>query len=81
MMLSGKHINTGNATTAFEYDSDDDPESIINRRISVKWSDGKWWSGIIKAYDPEKGTHHIQYDDGDEKDYELFEKCFKLLKK
>ena len=74
-----RFMMTGKKCTGYEYDSDDDPESIVGRRVTFRWKDGNWWPGSIKAYNEKHDTHHIVYDDGDERQYKLFEKNFKLM--
>jgi len=46
------------------YDSDDDPESVINMRVSVRWSKGTWYNGLITEFCSMNGKHKVLYDDG-----------------
>ena len=46
------------------YDSDDDPESVINKRVSVRWSKGTWYNGLITEFHSMNGKHKVLYDDG-----------------
>lgn len=62
-----------------DYDSDDEPGSIIGRRVSFRWSDSNWWEGVVQSYDAETAMHRIVYDDGDVKDYSMFTKLFRML--
>ena len=50
--------------------SDDEPELLVGRRISVMFSKDRY-VGLVKSYDAEKGMHHVIYDDGDEKWYSV----------
>ena len=56
---------------------------LVGRRISVRWKgrDGKpeFYEGEVRGYSSVTGKHHVQYDDGDERDYTLAQKCWKLL--
>lgn len=66
------------------YDSDDDPNSIVGRRIKVRWKKTgggfKWYEGEISSYDPEKAEHHVSYDDGDQKDYDMLTKLWRYVR-
>lgn len=46
---------------SLRYDND-----IVKRRVRVFWeSERKWFSGVIKIFDPVEDTHTVMYDDGD----------------
>ena len=47
--------------------------------IEVRWNDGKWYRGRVVSYDESSGQHHVEYDDGDEKDYFLAQKDFRVF--
>ena len=46
------------------YDSEDDPNDILDWRVSVRWAKGKYYDGIINSYDEMTGKHEVLYDDG-----------------
>jgi hypothetical protein len=52
----------------------DNPTSMVGRRLEVCWSTGCWYAGTISAYDQAKGKYHIVYDDGEKKKYNLRKK-------
>ena len=44
-------------------------KSGVGRRIRVYWPlEGQFFAGVISAYNPRTGLHHINYDDGDEEE-------------
>jgi len=45
---------------------ENDPMSMINYNISVKWRPGQWYRGYIQSYDQGSGCFDIQYEDGDQ---------------
>ncbi|CAK4716309.1 hypothetical protein LEN26_020380 [Aphanomyces euteiches] len=70
------------ATSAFSdelYDSDDDPNQLVGRRVKVKWAKEKWYSGRVHSYDPASREHVVFYDDGDKKSYKMADKIFVRL--
>ncbi len=46
-----------------------EPFKLIGSRINVKWSNGKYYSGIISAYIGDCCLFEVLYDDGDVKHY------------
>jgi hypothetical protein len=61
------------------YDSDDEPEDLIGRRVSVRWSRGQWFVGKIAGYDSSTKSHTIYYDDGEVRRHKLQECVWRLL--
>lgn len=65
-------------TTDFQrsdYDSDDDPESIVGRNIRVKWTK-KYYQCKVIHYDKTKRKHYCKYEDGDRRYYKIgHDKC------
>mmetsp|Transcript_3589 Transcript_3589/g.12427 ORF Transcript_3589/g.12427 Transcript_3589/m.12427 type:complete len:106 (-) Transcript_3589:24-341(-) len=60
------------------YDSDDDPNVLVGRRVEVRWAGGTFYSGVISNFD-DLG-HHVCYDDGDSRVYsDILAKTFRLL--
>ena len=49
------------------YDSDDDPNELVGRRIEVRWSGGQFYGGVVIKHD--HLGHHVRYDDGDDRVY------------
>ena len=48
--------------------------ALVGRRVCVWWEgDRKWFAGLVDAHDAEADppTHHVHYDDGDERIYQL----------
>ena len=41
------------------------PEFLVGKRVRVQWSKGKYYAGIVSAYNHQTGQHEVQYDDGD----------------
>ena len=59
------------------YDSDDDPRSLVGRRIRVRWAGNQFYSGTVAKLD-EQG-HTVAYDDGDSRVYnDILSKTFSL---
>ena len=52
----------------FSYDSDDDPDSLLGRRLKIRHSD-KWFEGRIEQFDDVSERHEIIYDGGGERKY------------
>jgi len=62
-----------------DYDSDDDPRTIVGKRIKVRWAGGTFYSGLITKYDDALG-HHVAYDDGDSRVYgDILAKTFHFV--
>mmetsp|Transcript_24861 Transcript_24861/g.37551 ORF Transcript_24861/g.37551 Transcript_24861/m.37551 type:complete len:445 (-) Transcript_24861:72-1406(-) len=49
-------------------------EALVGRRLGVRWSKGKFYSGIISKYDKDTGKHTVVYDDGEVREYKLSKK-------
>lgn len=56
-----------------------DPESLVGRRLSVKWASDKYYNGVVASFDADSGKHQVRYDDGDVKHYRLQKKTIKWL--
>ena len=52
------------------------PLILIGKRIKVKWSKGKYYTGTVTSFDRLTGKHCVSYDDGDIKEYILAKKTF-----
>ncbi|KAL3937988.1 MAG: hypothetical protein SGBAC_007009 [Bacillariaceae sp.] len=50
------------------------PEDLVGKRLRIKWAKGKFYAGLVQAYDAASGKHSIRYDDGDVKQYVLSQK-------
>jgi len=72
-LLHGEELERGG------YDSDDDPMSIVGKKISVRWKHDKWYLGVVNEYVPDLGQHHVVYKDGDKKLYRMSEKTFRIV--
>lgn len=60
------------------YDSDDDPSTLVGKRIRVRWSQEKYYAGVVSSYDPATHAHRVSYDDGDTRDYVMSEKVWRF---
>jgi len=49
-------------------------ESLVGRRVRVRWSKGKFYAGVVSSYDAATLKHTVTYDDGDMKQYNLKKK-------
>jgi len=60
------------------FDSDDEPQSIVGRRVKVRWAGGTFYSGTITKFDA--SGHHVHYDDGDSRVYpDILAKTIQLV--
>lgn len=56
-----------------------DPESVVGKRLRVRWAKGKYYTGVVDSYDESIGKHRIKYDDGDVRDYILERKTVEWI--
>jgi hypothetical protein len=49
-------------------------DNVVGRRVSVRWTKGKLYAGIVESFEPSTGKHRVRYDDGDVKEYNLAKK-------
>ncbi|KAI2512714.1 CAS/CSE protein [Fragilaria crotonensis] len=49
-----------------------DPSQVINRRVA-KYFDGQIYFGTVRSFDPSEGFWKIDYDDGDEEEFDTNE--------
>ena len=54
-----------------------DEQSLIGKRLMVKWAKEKWYAGVVSGYDETTGKHSVLYDDGDVREYDLQKKVVK----
>jgi hypothetical protein len=54
-------------------------EDVVGRRLSVQWTKGKLYTGIVESFDPSTGKHRVRYDDGDVKEYKLAKKTIQWV--
>ena len=47
------------------------PESLVGRRIKVRWDKNKAYDGTIEGFDASTDKHQVTYDDGDKKSYDF----------
>ena len=59
--------------------SKSDKHSLVGKRLRVRWSKGKFYSGIVESYDCANGKHRVKYDDGDIRDYILSKKTVEWI--
>jgi hypothetical protein len=47
-------------------------KAAVGRRVRVYWPlEGKFFAGVVTAYNARTGLHHIDYDDGDKEEIKL----------
>jgi hypothetical protein len=64
-----------------EFDpSEDSPQLIVGHYIWLLWAHNRYYRGQITEFNQLTGLHHISYDDGEQKDYNLIEKTFRIDK-
>lgn len=63
--------SSAQARAARYVDSDDEPEGLVGRRVSVMWSGGRRYCGTVTGYRATADLHDVRYDDGEEKSYTL----------
>jgi len=50
----------------------------VGQRVSVLWSGGTRYEGVVASHDAAAGKHHVEYDDGERKSYRMGQKTFWL---
>eukprot|EP00752_Nemacystus_decipiens_P004045 g3704.t1 len=78
-LASIQAVLRGEDMPAVGYDSDDDPEVLVNKRIKVKWQRDNWYHGTVKEYDPDTRLWCVAYDDGDVRSYDMPSKTWKFI--
>ncbi|KAL7691187.1 hypothetical protein Plhal304r1_c010g0040421 [Plasmopara halstedii] len=61
------------------YDSDDNPQRLVGKRVRVKWAKDKWYEGIVQEFNEDTYEHFVVYDDGDKRSYHMSEKLFYVV--
>lgn len=61
------------------YDSDDNPERLVGKRVRVKWAKDKWYEGRVERFDDATYEHFVVYDDGDKRNYRMSDKIFYIV--
>ncbi|CAH0475228.1 unnamed protein product [Peronospora belbahrii] len=61
------------------YDSDDNPQRLVGKRVRVKWAKDKWYEGVVKQFNEDTYEHFVVYDDGDKRSYHMSEKIFYVV--
>jgi hypothetical protein len=54
-------------------------QSLVGRRLRVLWGKGKYYTGVVTAFDATMGKHTVQYTDGDVRTYRLSKKTVRWL--
>ncbi|KAF1778734.1 Ubiquitin specific protease domain [Phytophthora cactorum] len=49
------------------YDSDDNPQRLVGKRVRVKWAKDKWYEGTVQQFNEDTYEHFVAYDDGDKR--------------
>lgn len=74
-----KNLASGDDLVQCGYESDDDPEVLLKKRVKVQWQGNKWYGGTIVSYSEATRQHHMIYDDDDRRDYSMPQKNFEYL--
>lgn len=61
------------------YDSDDNPQRLVGKRVRVKWAKDKWYEGTVQQFNEDTYEHFVAYDDGDKRSYHMSEKLFYVV--
>jgi ubiquitin C-terminal hydrolase len=61
------------------YDSDENPQRLVGKRVRVKWAQDKWYEGSVESFDDKTYEHLVVYDDGDKRQYRMSEKIFYVV--
>lgn len=54
-------------------------QTLVGKRLKVKWAKGKFYAGNVTRYDASTGKHEVTYDDGDVKEYNLAKKTIEWI--
>ena len=70
---SYEDLKVGDEIAFPELDDTLTPESVVGRRIKVRWSKRKndAYNGTIESFDASTGKHQVTYDDGDKESYDF----------
>jgi hypothetical protein len=68
---SWKDLKMGDEIVFPELDDTLTPESLVGRRIKVRWNKKEAYDGTIEGFDASTGKHQVTYDDGDKKSYDF----------
>lgn len=76
-------LRSGQDMKASEFwDSDDDEHALVGRRVKVRFSEGRWYQGVVEAVREQGGDvlTTVKYDDGDTRDHPAFPlRCWRLM--
>jgi hypothetical protein len=61
------------------YDSDEDPQSLLGRRLRMLWARNKWYVGRVLDWNAVRKEHVVRYEDGDQKWYDLRKRVFVFM--
>lgn len=73
-----KSLPEGGDLVQCGYESEDDPEVLMHKRVKVQWQGNKWYSATVVSYNSSTGLHHVIYDDDDRRDYNMPQKNFEF---
>ncbi|CAM9400941.1 unnamed protein product [Hapterophycus canaliculatus] len=79
-LASIRAVVEGEDLPASGYDSDDEPQVLLNKRVKVKWRGDSWYPGTISEYNPAENTHKCVYDDGDVREYTMPHKSWRFMR-
>ena len=78
MLANMRALLEGSVMPHTTYDSDDDQTALIGKRIKVRWAGDRYYRGTVIGYCEATSQHHVVYDDGDERHYELSQKTWRI---
>ena len=79
LMHENSHIRANTILLIGALSLVNDPESVVGKRLRVRWAKGKYYTGVVDSYDESIGKHRIKYDDGDVRDYILERKTVEWI--
>ena len=78
MLANMRALLEGSVMPHTTYDSDDDQTALIGKRIKVRWAGDRYYRGTVIGYCEATSQHHVVYEDGDERHYELSQKTWRI---
>jgi hypothetical protein len=68
---SWEDLKVGDEIAFPEPDDTITPESLVGRRIKVRWTKNEVYEGTIEGFDESTGKHQVTYDDGDKDSFDF----------
>ena len=73
IVLALKSFISSIENTRMEINPTGSPHQLLYARVLVEWSGGAKYGGTIDNFNPQRGMHHVLYDDGQKRWYEIEE--------